>query len=67
MIFEELAEKISNLVEFQIFSGKEVPKAFCEMFKYCNLTALPISAGISPEKLLLLKSANVRFSSKPKP
>lgn len=64
MMFDEAAEKIARLVAFQIDAGKEVPKEFPEMLKYCKL---PKCSGIRPWKLLLLISRNVRLGRSVRP
>ncbi|RDY00288.1 hypothetical protein CR513_16546, partial [Mucuna pruriens] len=64
VMLDEAAEKIARLVAFQIEAGKEVPKEFPEMLKYCKL---PKRSGISPLKLLLLMSRNVRLGRSVRP
>jgi len=42
-MFDEAAEKIARLVAFQMDAGKEVPKGFPNMLKYCKLHKLSIT------------------------
>lgn len=64
MMFDEAAENIARLVAFQIELGRDVPNEFPEMLKYCKL---PNCSGISPLKLLLLMSKNVRLGRSVRP
>uniref|UniRef100_A0A2P2KUN9 Uncharacterized protein n=1 Tax=Rhizophora mucronata TaxID=61149 RepID=A0A2P2KUN9_RHIMU len=67
IILLEPAEKICKFSALHMFAGRLLSNEFSEMLRYCSCRALPRSRGISPVKLLLLRSTKVRFGKRPKP
>jgi len=60
LISAKEVEKIHKLLALHRFLGKALHKEFPKVFNYLRL---PNSLGISPLKLSLLKSRNVKFGS----